>query len=55
MDVSTYIGQIFNSFVLPGLFGGLLIGFSTYILSTGVALGYKLIANFGNVETYDYD
>ena len=55
MDVNTYIKEIFDSFVLPGTLGGLFIGFSAYIISTGVALGYKLIANFGNVETYEIE
>ena len=55
MEINTYIQQIFTSFVFPGLLGGLLIGFSAYIISTGVALGYKLIANFGNVEKYEID
>ena len=55
MEINTYIQQIFTSFVFPGLLGGLLIGFSVYLLSTGVALGYRLIANFGNVETYEIE
>lgn len=55
MEVNTYIQQIFNTFVFPGVLGGLFIGFSAFILSTGVALGYRLIADFGNVEKYDLD
>ena len=55
MEINTYIQQIFNTFVFPGLLGGLLIGFAVYIISTGVALGYRLIADFGNVEKYELD
>ena len=55
MDISTYIKHIFDTFVSPGLLGGLFIGFSVYLISTGVAFGYKLIADIGNVEKYDND
>ena len=55
IDYNLYIKQVFDSFVFPGVVGGLVLGFSAYILSTGIALGYKLIANAGNIETYDIE
>ena len=55
IDYNLYIKQIFETFVFPGVLGGLGLGFSVYILSTGIALGYKFVANAGNIETYDIE
>lgn len=45
-----YISDLFSIFVLPGVFGGLLIGFGAFILSSGFAIGLKLIMSFGSFE-----
>ena len=55
MDYGLYIKDIFESFVAPGLLGGLLIGFSSYILSLGFAKAFELINTFGNYEVYEND
>lgn len=48
-----YVKEIFDSFVFPGVMGGLLIGFSAYILSLGFAKGIELVNNFGTYEVYE--
>ena len=55
MNINTYIKEIFDIFVTPGLIGGIFIGFSVYLISTGLAFGYRLIADIGNVEQYNIE
>lgn len=51
--MDNYIKEIFDNFVAPGLVGGMLIGFSSYLLSLGIAKGFELVNNFGNYEVYE--
>ncbi|MGL6125461.1 MAG: hypothetical protein ACRC1F_03210 [Metamycoplasmataceae bacterium] len=48
-----YINDLFTIFVLPGVFGGLLIGFGAFIISNGFAIGLKMIMSFGSCELED--
>lgn len=37
------ISKLFSDYVMPGISGGFIIGFSVYILSLGISFAYKLI------------
>lgn len=50
-----YITEIFNTFLVPGLMGGLIIGFSVYFFSFGISKALDLINTFGNYEVYEND
>lgn len=45
MDVGLFINDVFKTFVMPGIQGGFIIGFSIYFMSLGISFAYKLISN----------
>lgn len=50
MDYGQYIIDIFESFVIPGAFGGFGIAFAIYLICLGISNGYKLISSFSDYE-----
>lgn len=51
--MDNYVQSLFNDFVAPGLYGGLLLGFSVYLLSLGFAKAFELVNNFGSYDVYE--
>lgn len=48
--MSSYVKELFSSFVSIGVLGGAMIGFTIYLLSLGISFAYKSITSATNVE-----